>query len=63
MLAKLLANQEEMRQELKEVKQCNHRLETHNKMLENQIARQAEKSTRAQGKLPAHIRARAKGAY
>ncbi|CAM8890486.1 unnamed protein product [Rhodiola kirilowii] len=53
MLAKLLGNQEEMRQELKEVKHCNQRLETHNKMLENQIAQQAESSTRAQGKLPA----------
>ncbi|CAM8987374.1 unnamed protein product [Rhodiola kirilowii] len=53
MLAKLLANQEEMRQELKEVKKSNQRLETHNKMLENQIAQQAESSTRAQGKLAA----------
>ncbi|CAM8877992.1 unnamed protein product [Rhodiola kirilowii] len=46
MFAKLLANQNEMRQELNEVKQ-------HNKMLENQIAQQAETSTRAPGKLPA----------
>ncbi|CAM8956231.1 unnamed protein product [Rhodiola kirilowii] len=53
MLAKLLANQDEMRQELKEVKQSNQRLETHNKMLENQITQKAESSTRAQGKLPA----------
>ncbi|CAM8904950.1 unnamed protein product [Rhodiola kirilowii] len=53
MLAKLLANQEEMRQELKEVKQSNQRLETHNKMLEKQIAQQVKSSTRAQEKLPA----------
>ncbi|CAM8902418.1 unnamed protein product [Rhodiola kirilowii] len=53
MLSKLLANQEEMRQELKEVKQSNQRFETHNKMVKNQIAQQAESSSRAQGKLPA----------
>ncbi|CAM8895796.1 unnamed protein product [Rhodiola kirilowii] len=53
MFAKLLANQNEMRQELNEVKQSNQRLEIHNKMLETQIAQQAEASTRAPGKLPA----------
>ncbi|CAM9000193.1 unnamed protein product [Rhodiola kirilowii] len=53
MFAKLLANQNEMRQELNEVKQSNQRLEVHNKMLESQIAQQAETSTRAPGKLPA----------
>ncbi|CAM8923897.1 unnamed protein product [Rhodiola kirilowii] len=53
MFAKLLANQNEMRQELNEVKQSNQRLEIHNKMLETQIAQQAEGSTRAPGKLPA----------
>ncbi|CAM8960055.1 unnamed protein product [Rhodiola kirilowii] len=51
MFAKLLANQNEMRQELNEVKQSNQRLEIHNKMLETQIAQQAEASTRAPGKL------------
>ncbi|CAM8947908.1 unnamed protein product [Rhodiola kirilowii] len=53
MFAKLLANQNEMRQELNEVKQSNQRLEIHNKMLETQIAQQDEASTRAPGKLPA----------
>ncbi|CAM8968795.1 unnamed protein product [Rhodiola kirilowii] len=53
MFAKLLANQNEMRQELNEVKQSNQRLEIHNKMLETQIAQQAEASTRAPGKIPA----------
>ncbi|CAM8923861.1 unnamed protein product [Rhodiola kirilowii] len=53
MFAKLLANQNEMRKELNEVKQSNQRLEIHNKMLETQIAQQAEGSTRAPGKLPA----------
>ncbi|CAM8917250.1 unnamed protein product [Rhodiola kirilowii] len=53
MFAKLLATQNEMRQELNEVKQSNQRLEIHNKMLETQIAQQAEASTRAPGKLPA----------
>ncbi|CAM8925383.1 unnamed protein product [Rhodiola kirilowii] len=53
MFAKLFANQNEMRQELNEVKQSNQRLEIHNKMLETQIAQQAEASTRAPGKLPA----------
>jgi hypothetical protein len=46
MFAKLLANQDKMQAQIE-------RMETHNKMLENQIAQQAEASTRAQGKLPA----------
>ncbi|CAM8966620.1 unnamed protein product [Rhodiola kirilowii] len=53
MFAKLLANQNEIRQELNEVKQSHQRMEIHNKMLETQIAQQAEASTRAPGKLPA----------
>ncbi|CAM8978138.1 unnamed protein product [Rhodiola kirilowii] len=46
MFAKLLANQDMMQAQIE-------RMETHNKMLDNQIAQQAESSTRAQGKLPA----------
>ncbi|CAM8905603.1 unnamed protein product [Rhodiola kirilowii] len=48
MFAKLLANQDKMQAQIE-------RMETHNKMLENQIAQQAESSTRAQGKLPARL--------
>ncbi|CAM8895531.1 unnamed protein product [Rhodiola kirilowii] len=55
MFAKLLANQNEIRQELNEVKQSHQRLEIHNKMLETQIAQQADSSTRAPGKLPARL--------
>ncbi|CAM8929737.1 unnamed protein product [Rhodiola kirilowii] len=46
MFAKLLANQDKMQAQIE-------RMETHNKMLENQIAQQVESSTRAQGKLSA----------
>ncbi|CAM8988458.1 unnamed protein product [Rhodiola kirilowii] len=46
MFAKLLANQDKMQAQIE-------RMETHNKMLESQIAQQAEASTRAPGKLPA----------
>ncbi|CAM8999545.1 unnamed protein product [Rhodiola kirilowii] len=60
----MLANQErasrDLDDKLMKVLQFNQglqtqfeRLETHSKMLENQIAQQAESSTRAQGKLPA----------
>ncbi|CAM8998539.1 unnamed protein product [Rhodiola kirilowii] len=60
----MLANQErasrDLEDKLMKVLQFNQglqtqleRLETHVKMLENQIAQQAESSTRAQGKLPA----------
>ncbi|CAM8930774.1 unnamed protein product [Rhodiola kirilowii] len=44
----------EMSKELKEMKQSHQGLQTHVKMLENQLAQQAESSTREQGKLPAH---------
>ncbi|CAM8948164.1 unnamed protein product [Rhodiola kirilowii] len=46
MFAKLLANQDKMQAQIE-------RMETQNKMLETQIAQQAESSTRSQGKLPA----------
>ncbi|CAM8990983.1 unnamed protein product [Rhodiola kirilowii] len=52
MLARLLAHQEKMNAkqdeieaQLMEMRQNNQRMETHNKMLENQIAQQAESST------------------
>ncbi|CAM8935245.1 unnamed protein product [Rhodiola kirilowii] len=57
MLAKILAQQEkasrDVQAKFEDMQTQFERLETHNKMLENQIAQQAESSTRAQGKLPA----------
>ncbi|CAM8900229.1 unnamed protein product [Rhodiola kirilowii] len=52
----MLANQERASRDLEDklitVLQSHQGLQTHVKMLENQIAQQAESSTRAQGKLP-----------
>ncbi|CAM8903385.1 unnamed protein product [Rhodiola kirilowii] len=57
MLAKILAQNEkasrEVQAQLMDMQTKFERLETHNKMFENQIDQQAESSTRAQGKLPA----------
>ncbi|CAM8912980.1 unnamed protein product [Rhodiola kirilowii] len=46
-------SQERVQAHLMDMQTKFERLETHNKMLENQIAQQAESSIRAQGKLPA----------
>ncbi|CAM8972424.1 unnamed protein product [Rhodiola kirilowii] len=46
-------SQERVQAQLMDMQTKFERLETHNKMLENQITQQAESSTRAQGKLPA----------
>ncbi|CAM8925469.1 unnamed protein product [Rhodiola kirilowii] len=46
-------SQERVQAQLMDMQTKFERLETHNKMLENQIAQQSEASTRAQGKLPA----------
>ncbi|CAM8982238.1 unnamed protein product [Rhodiola kirilowii] len=46
-------SQERVQAQLMDMQTKFERLETDNKMLENQIAQQAESSTRAQGKLPA----------
>ncbi|CAM8909002.1 unnamed protein product [Rhodiola kirilowii] len=48
MLAQVLENQKETNKKIEQ-------LETHTKMLENQIAQQAESSTRSHGKLPAKL--------
>ncbi|CAM8959616.1 unnamed protein product [Rhodiola kirilowii] len=44
-------SQERVQAQLMDMQTKFERLETHNKMLENQIAQQAESTTRAQGKL------------